>query len=177
MAKKNNIDWDAIENAYVTGTESQRTLAARFGVAHQNVSKKSKELGWVEKRKKFRAEACANAWQNALRAREEEIIEGLRATDIVNRRAIELLEDANFLDYIITISKAPGKELESLSKVIINTEEARRMLRGILKPADDEKLRLEREKWQHEIKREEEEETGKGIVQVTFDPELEEFSE
>ena len=169
------IDWDAIETAYVTGNESQRAIAARFGVIHQEVSKHSKIGGWVQKRKDFRATAMANALQKALRAREEEIAEGLRGTDLVNKRALEMLEASNFLEYIVS-TKSPCREMESISKVFINTEEARRLLRGLMKPSEEEKAKLEREKWEHEIKREQDEETGKGTVIVEFEGELEDYA-
>lgn len=177
MAKPKKIDWETVEHDYVTGKESLRALCARFAVSKTMIMQKSKDLEWVRKRKEFRSKALANAVQKSMRAREEEILEGLRGTDLVNKRAMELLENDNFVDYMITLTKTPCREMESISKVFVNVEETRRLLRGVMKPVEEEKLRLEREKWEHELRKEQAEETGKGTVNVVFEGELEEYSE
>jgi hypothetical protein len=47
MAKRDDIDWTAIEVAFRAGTLSNRQIAERFGVSEANIRKRAKAGEWV----------------------------------------------------------------------------------------------------------------------------------
>lgn len=47
MAKRDDIDWKAIEAAFRAGTLSNRQIAERFGVSEANIRKRAKAGEWV----------------------------------------------------------------------------------------------------------------------------------
>ncbi|KAA0592957.1 hypothetical protein J2848_005687 [Azospirillum lipoferum] len=47
MAKRDDIDWTAIEAAFRAGTLSNRQIAERFGVSEANIRKRAKAGDWV----------------------------------------------------------------------------------------------------------------------------------
>lgn len=47
MARRSNIDWDAIERDYRIGKLTLREMAAKHGVAESSISLKAKQLGWT----------------------------------------------------------------------------------------------------------------------------------
>jgi hypothetical protein len=48
MARRSDIDWDAIERDYRTGKFTLRELAAKHGVSHQAIAKRVKSKGWTQ---------------------------------------------------------------------------------------------------------------------------------
>lgn len=67
MAKPN---WTRIKNAYVTGTDGYRAMAAKYGVPLKTLSARAKKEGWAAARRQYRDEVAAGY---RARAREEEI--------------------------------------------------------------------------------------------------------
>lgn len=47
MARRSDIDWEAIQRDYRLGTDSIASVAKKHGVAVSGLKKKAKELGWV----------------------------------------------------------------------------------------------------------------------------------
>lgn len=47
MARRDDIDWTAIEAAFRAGTLSNRQIAERFGVSEANIRKRAKAGDWV----------------------------------------------------------------------------------------------------------------------------------
>lgn len=169
-----DYDWAKIETEYITGSESLRALASRFGMSYNAIGIKSKEGAWVQKRRKYQAELVSNAVQKTMRTREEEIVSTLELADLIDATIREIISDP---DRVINLAstKQPGKELEAMAKAISSNEELRRMCRGIMAPRDAERLKLDREKWEAEVKKAETE-TDKAI-RVVLEGDLDKWAE
>lgn len=48
MARRSDIDWDAIERDYCTGQFTSRELAAKHGVTHVAINGRAKKHGWTQ---------------------------------------------------------------------------------------------------------------------------------
>lgn len=51
--KKNEIDWEVIENEYMTGKMSIRELADSHGLNYNSLRKRAGRCKWVDKRKRL----------------------------------------------------------------------------------------------------------------------------
>lgn len=173
------IDWNAAKEQYITGSDSYAKLAAQFGV-HINVFKeRGAREGWVQLRKDFRAKTVHKACQIASRAQAKELAKIYEASDILDGVIVALLTElANQgLDAIMG-NGTPGRELESLSKALLNNDELKRRLNGILLPREAERLKLDREKFEVEKKKLEMEHSTDNRIVIEFaDPELEALAE
>ena len=76
--------------------------------------------------------------------------QGLKAAATIVALLKELSERG--LDTIMG-NGTPGRELESLSKALLNNDELKRRLNGILLPREAERLKLDREKFEVEKKK------------------------
>lgn len=172
------IDWPAIKTAYITGDESQRDLAARFGVSPSSIAVACKREGWVEDRKKFKRTTVAKATQKASRAQANALAKIVQASDLLDdvltTLLVRLAQDG--LD-AISLNGTPGRELESISKAILNNDELKRRLNGILHPRDAERLKLDREKLEMEKKRIEAEENADNRIIFEIAPDMKELAE
>lgn len=52
MAKRKQIDWEAIEREYRLGQKTVRTIGAEFKCAHTSIIRKAKKEGWVQDKSK-----------------------------------------------------------------------------------------------------------------------------
>lgn len=52
MARRSDIDWDAIERAFRLGTLSNKQLAEQFGVEPSTIGRREKKHGWVRDKRK-----------------------------------------------------------------------------------------------------------------------------
>lgn len=52
MAKRKQIDWEAIEKEYRLGQKSTRTLANEHNISHTVINRKAKAQGWVQDKSK-----------------------------------------------------------------------------------------------------------------------------
>lgn len=172
------IDWPAIKTAYITGDESQRGLAARFGVSSGAIAAVCKREGWVEERKKFKRATVAKATQKASRAQVNALAKIVQASDLLDdvltALLVRLAQDG--LD-AISLNGTPGRELESISKALVNNDELKRRLNGILLPRDAERLKLDREKLEMDKKKIEQAETADNRIVFELAPELKELTE
>jgi DNA-binding MurR/RpiR family transcriptional regulator len=73
MARRSNIDWDAIERDYRIGKLTLREMAAKHGVAESSVSLKAKQLGWTRDLTETVKQATKAALIEASKRRAEEI--------------------------------------------------------------------------------------------------------
>lgn len=61
--KTERRDWGEIKNAYITGKESLKELAEKYGIPLRTIKDRSSKERWVEERKKFRTEVAQKASQ------------------------------------------------------------------------------------------------------------------
>ena len=171
------IDWAAAKTAYVTGSEGYRTIAARFGVHRNEVAERGRREGWVQARREYREKTVHKACQIASRAQAKELARIYEASDLLDRVVVELLK-ALASDGLEAISGngTPGRELESLSKAMLNNDELKRRLNGMLLPRDAERLRIDREKLEMEKKKLEMVRDSDKTLKVVLTDELEEMA-
>lgn len=169
MKRDTPIDWPAIKTAYITGGEGQQKLAARFGVSRSRLSEVSRKEGWVRLRAEHRAKTVQKATQKASRAQADALAKIVQASDILDQVLLTLFERLN-VEGLAAISGngMPGKELESLSRALLNNDELKRRLNGKMMPRDEARIRLDREKWEAEQKRLSAEQASENKVIVQF---------
>lgn len=167
--KSKTIDWAAIKTAYITGDESQRALCKRFRIGYSTLAEKCRKDGWVEARAKWRRDTVAKATQKASRTRACALAKVIEASDALDNVLAAFLQKiaTEGID-LLALSGNPGRELESLSKAILNSDELKRRLNGMLMPRDEARIKLDREKLEMEKKKMEEEKTSENNVKVEF---------
>ena len=172
------IDWTAAKTAYVTGSESYRELAIRFGVSESQMSKKGTRGKWPDLRKEYRAKCAKRALEKASRAQANKLAKIYEASDILDQVVMELLMALknDGLDTIMG-NGTPGRELESLSKTLLNNDELKRRLNGILMPRDAERLKIDREKLDLERKKFEDGTQTDNKIQIVFGEGVKELAE
>lgn len=172
------IDWTAAKTAYITGRESYPKLAARFGVSQSQLSKVGTKEKWPKLRKEYREKTVRKAAEKASRAQVKELAKIYEASNILDGIMVALLKELSEhgLDTIMG-NGTPGRELESLSKALLNNDELKRRLNGILLPREAERLKLDREKFEVEKKKMEMEHSTDRTLKVELVGELEEMAE
>ena len=178
MKRDAPIDWTAIKTAYITGDEGFRGLASRFGVSMSAIAAVSKREEWVKQRAEHRNRTAALAIQKASRAQANTLAKIARASDLLDEvlnRLLERLADGDMT--AISGNGMPGKELESLSRALLNNDELKRRLNGKMMPRDEARIKLDREKWEAEQKRLAAEQASENKVIVQFvDGDMEDYA-
>ena len=117
------LDWERIENEYVTGQVSYRDLADSYQVSKKQVERWGKFEGWVAKRRDFRARTSAEGLQKA----EEEAGEAsaliFRIGRLILERFLAALEGEGV--------KLTAADAERWAKVLLELEKAGRGGGGI----------------------------------------------
>lgn len=176
--KSKAIDWAAIKTAYITGDESQRALCKRFGVGYSALAEKCRKEGWVDARAKWRRDTVAKATQKASRTRARALAKVIEVSDafddvlaaFVQKIATEGID-------LLVLGGNPCRELESLSKAILNDDELKRRLNGMMMPRDEARIKLDREKLELEKKKAEQEQSGDNKIVFEIASEMKEMSE
>lgn len=178
MKRDRQIDWSAIKTAYITGEESQRELAERFGVSRSFLSDKCRREGWVQERQQYNAKTVQQAVRQASRTRARDLAKLIRSSDILDDVVLELFERLSREGLkAISASGAPGRELESLSRALLNNDELKRRLSGKMMPRDEAKLQLEREKLELEKERLRKQDEGGAQMAFEVSDELKELAQ
>lgn len=170
------IDWDLIKTEYITGNGSLRSIAKKHKVSLTDIGVRSSREKWVDERKKFRNNAVTNAVQKLSRTREEEIAASIELADLIDACVREILADPQRLELLMS-TRQPCRELESLSKAITANDDLRRMCRGIMSPRDEERSKLEREKFAYEKQKTEQQEDADKTINVVLSGDLERWAE
>lgn len=165
---KKMSDIDQLKSEYITGKESLRKLAIKYGLTRTYVQRKSASEEWAKLRAEYRANVVKSVCQKASRTREEEILEVIETADLVERRVKEILSADNALEVLIGTGN-PGRELESLSKAIANADDLRRIVRGIMSPRDADRSKLDWEKYRSERADKDAEAARDNTVHVVFE--------
>lgn len=90
MAK---VNWEEIKTEYITTDISQRKLAAKYGIGALAVSTKSKQEGWVEARKQYKAETLAKTLKKASDAEASRLAKLMDTTGKAIDVAVKALAD------------------------------------------------------------------------------------
>lgn len=166
------IDWTEAKTAYIAGEESYAELAERLGVGKTQLGKIATAQKWPKLRKQYRDRTVTKAVEKASRAHARKLAKVYEASELLDESIMALL---NMLRddglKAIMANGTPGRELESLTKALLNADELKRRLNGMLSPRDAERLKIDREKLELEKKKlaaQEAQESGARSVQVEF---------
>ena len=145
------VDWKAVAEEYITGEISMRSLAVKYAIPRSTLRSRAYREGWIEKREAFHGacapeavrggdpaavceetdledDAAAALGKNAALEKDTAHEEILRVTDMLVRRAKELLN---------TPEDIGVRELGELMRAIKNAKEIR-----MLRPELDEREQL-----------------------------------
>ena len=149
MADKPN--WDAIKAEYIAGGISYRDLSAKYGVSTGQITTRSKQEGWIKARKR-----C----QDRTVTKTIDIVSAQKARSLAN---IMLASD-RLADRIATNTQMidNARDASDLAKALKYTIDTIQQVYGIQTPAqihkqkmDEERLKLERQRLEMDIKRQE----------------------
>ena len=111
---KKSLDWTGIEMEYITGTASYRELAERYGVSATAVSKHAIKGGWQEKRSQHRAEAMAQAKEDAVAVQTLSFRALCETHELLTHAALTIAQDAEqFRRYILRGKDAQFKKADA----------------------------------------------------------------
>ena len=179
MAQR-KIDWDAIKTEYVTTDISLRGLQTKYKISRGSIDKHSKNDGWVKARKDYKSKAVAKAVSKSCNKRAAELSElfdiALNVKDTLKKAS---KDPEQFNRYIVQYSTGNGeydteeriydkvdmrsvKDLMQSMKVL---EDIMRSVGNIKTDAEEQRLRIEKEKWE----REKAEQSAAHEVRITFD--------
>lgn len=150
----NKIDWAEAKTAYITGEESYAALAERLGIAKSVLSKTATAQKWPKLRKQYREKTVTRAVQKASRAHAKKLAGVYEASEVLDGVIMALLNSLKEEGLSVIMGNGtPGRELESLTKALLNNDELKRRLNGMLMPRDAERIKLDREKLEIEKKK------------------------
>lgn len=175
------IDWTEAKTAYITGEESYAELAERLGVGKTQLGKIATAQKWPKLRRQYREKTVTRAVDKASRAHARKLATVYEASELLDQSIMALLNQLKDDGLkLIMGNGTPGRELESLTKALLNADELKRRLNGMLSPRDAERLKIDREKLEIEKRKlaaQEAQESGARSVQVEFvGAEIEELS-
>ena len=123
------LDWERIENEYVTGQVSYRDLADRYQVSKKQVERQGKAGGWVEKRRVFRGKVAAEGLQKAEAEATEASVLIFRIGRLILERFLAALQAEGV--------KLTASDAEHWAKVLLELERAGREVRVAVFGADE----------------------------------------
>jgi len=110
------INWQAIENEYVTGQISERALAEKYQVSLSQIKRHSRDDQWVRKRQEFRAKTATEGYQKASEEASEVSALIFRIGKLILQRFLVALKEGGLT---LTASDA-----ERWAKILLALEQA-----------------------------------------------------
>lgn len=171
MAAKH--DWAQIKTEYVTSLISLRAIAAKYNVPFPTVRDRSRREKWVEERKKAQGFLAEKTVQKVVSRTSRKIADvlarELQAADLINEWVLKALQDdKQFNRHLVQIREKSGsmksgitetwdieerefekidtKALKDLADALAKSTELKKSIMGIIEPAIQAKLDIERQK-------------------------------
>lgn len=159
----NDIDFEAIKKEYVSGNDSLRELAEKYGITYSSIANRSKKDGWVKLRDRVRAKRDAKTVDRISSEQSKTRLKIYRAADRALDRVTEVIEDRSV--------PLNAKELRSLAGALKDLKEVQDV--KSVKDLEEQTARIRK------LQKEAREETNEDrTVTVRFaDAESEEFGE
>ena len=111
---KKALDWSEIEMEYIAGATSYRDIAERYGVSVTAVSKHAIKGRWQEKRSQHRAEAMAQAKEDAVAVQTVSFRTICETHALLTHAALTIAQDAEqFRRYILKGKDAQFKKADA----------------------------------------------------------------
>ena len=188
---RRKIDWEKIKTEYVTTDISQRGLIKKYKVNNVDLAKHSKEEGWVQARKDYKARATAKVIAKMCdkeSTKQANQLSGLLdASYNLRDRIMKATADPDqFNRYLVTKGRKGGefetvevikdkvdtKAIRELTQSMRALEDLIRSLNNIPTPAEQQRLDIERQKFELEKEKWEKEKAERSTaheVRVVFD--------
>lgn len=142
-------DWETIRAEYIATDISFKGLSEKYGVSYDLVTKKSREGNWRAARQKAREKATSKVVNIAADRRARSVDNIMKAADKLSKR---LIDDVDMLD--------GARDVSDIAKALKYAADTLAQVYGIQTPAqlhrqrmDEEKLKIERERFELEKKR------------------------
>lgn len=161
MAQVN--DWVAVRVAYVTGQDSYKAVADRYGIPHSAVQRRMKNEGWYAERQKYRENLAKKKTSNVAKqelAKRERIF-------LVADRMLDIIEQG-LADGTIPGNGKGFRDVTGALKDIKDIKELRNPLEEQEQIARIERLRAETKRAQEMVNAD---------ITITIAPELEEYTD
>ena len=92
-----NINWDLLRAEYLAGNATYKSLAGKYKISVNVLSKKATKEGWKEGRRKVGEKCVKKAVTRAARAREEKALKGINLTKYIADLWTDNLKQLNAL--------------------------------------------------------------------------------
>lgn len=152
-----DIPWDKIRDEYIFDTTtSLRRLALKHGLSAKSVERRCKYEGWVEERRK---ESAVMGCEARTRIREAAVEDKVKVYDVVRSTVEKLVaavdkasSDSDLLfRHLVsseerTLNVVNGRNFAEVAKGLRDLVDVARRIDGIIDPAIQAKLELERER-------------------------------
>jgi len=115
MAK--DVDWNGIRCEYVTGAMSYKALAKKHRIQPNTLSKRGKEEGWPEQRRKFRDDVAARAIEGAADKEAARLANVIKSADAMGEVMARIFEDADQFHRHIVIDGRGASEERMFDKI------------------------------------------------------------
>ena len=177
---RRKIDWDAIKTEYVTTDISIRALSEKHKIDKNLVASHCKNDKWVKARKDYRTRVTTKAITKSCNKRAAELSElfdiALNVKDTLKKAS---KDPEQFNRYIVQYGTGNGKydteeriydkvdmrAVKDLMQSMKVLEDIMRSVGNIKTDAEEQRLRIEKEKWE----REKAEQSAAHEVHITFD--------
>lgn len=147
-----NIDWGRLKVAYVTGKQSYKSLAKKYGIQPTAISRRGKDEEWPRLRREYREKAAARAIEKEVGNEAERLSKLINATDSMEDVVVKLFEDAKqFYRHIVIngdkteeniFDKVDTKAIKDLTGALKDLSFVHRNLHGIPTQAEREAQRI-----------------------------------
>lgn len=142
-------DWDTIRAEYVAGGVTYKDLSEKYNVSYSQITKRGSDEGWPADREKARKKTANQAIDIATKQKARSLANIMLAAD---KMADRLAANIDILD--------SARDTSDIAKALKYTIDTIQQVYGIQTPAqihrqrmDEEKLKIERERFELEKKR------------------------
>lgn len=146
-------DWESIRAEYIATDISYKDLAAKYGVSYRQITQRGRDEDWAggreKRRKKIANKAIDIAAKESSERQARSMLNLMSAADKLSKR---LIDDVDMLD--------GARDVSDIAKALKYAADTLAQVYGIQTPAqihrqrmDEEKLKIERERFELEKKR------------------------
>ena len=156
------MDWKAIETEYITTATSYRKLAQKYGVHYNAIANRSKQEGWISKRKQFCDRTVTKAVDAISNKQADRAAKLMDVSDLLLDKVKSLLEnDPEVLE--------DTKRMKNISGVLKD-------IRDIQMIKSDADMREQEARIRNLQRQAEQEDTNKEPIRVIIDDGLSDYS-
>jgi hypothetical protein len=194
-------DWEQIRTEYITTKITYEKLAKKYSVPYGTLKDRAQREKWFTAKKKTQEKVVRNAVKKIASRKASRIIKeldpALLAAEKINQLVLDTLtDDKQFRRHLVQVREKEGgqdgfsekwdveerefdvvdtKRLRDLAAALKISKELQRLLEGLVDPAQEQKLAVERERLELE-KKKTEKDIASGDVKIVLEGELDEWA-